>query len=1758
MFSFSRIISTLVAILISSAFALPLHAQQLLPGKDVQTAREETAGRYAFTELAGASRAISSDAYGLFFNPPRSESEWAMQTQNYRLLLALSLQENDRGVATLLAAAAAMNAGRDDHATALALEARSELVEEDDKALASAILDQLSGRTKRGYSNAARDRIWQLSRQVGVFGPFASTAEQEGDYTRLCLQFSRPVQASHRVDYRDLVTVTPTPPVQRFVVLKNGYQLCVVGAEFEQTYTMTVQAGLLSTDGDRLRETTRFSQATPGRKAEMRLPDQGYVLPASGAQLVPIETVNIEELDVGFYHLDERNITQVLNRGVLARDTYSIAGARNAYEYVNERSGTFHDKVSPVFEGTLSINALKHQRRRDGISISQMLDGPAQRGLYLLTVHKPGSDAADAIKWIMVSDLALTTVDTPQGLFINAIDTRTGTPVIDDVAVQLVTRGNRTLEPFSTEAATAGFFNAAQLRGKNADEPLYLYASHPTLGDAFLALGRAPIEIATDVGLSTLESDALELWAKADRGTYREGEVARVVGLLRQTDPAADVLTPKTLLARVIDPNGDVIESYDISLAQGLGFETEVTLPFGARQGRWSLDLTLGRGMPVLKSVSLRVADFVPPSVEIKIDPVSALKFDGSDTVDVRVDYLYGAPAKDLQVTLTGMLSREAKLGGYDVGLSQEEFVLTRPFNLTLDTDAEGRASFDIPAFALPDQTALSMVTINAIVTDAAGREERIATRAAIDSDQILIGLKPEFDIEYPVAENSTVRFSAAALTSGGEITSGDATWILYREIYDYNWYFDGGRWNYESSYIDLPVSEGMLSLDGETILALNVDWGAYRVELVSDDGRSATSLRFDAGWRARPQVDRAPSRLGVTVSSADPRPGDVIDLVIDSPHAGSGLAYLVGSKTSVIDLGAFESGVNTLSLTIPSDWNDVEGLWILPVVYSTGAIGVDQLPSRAVGAHFVGFDQSPVLLDVSTRTEAEIRPRETLTVPVSVGGLQDDESGFVLAWIVDDGVLQMTNYQSPNPAAHFLAPYALPADLRDTFASLIASAGLSAAPLQQGYDGAFAMAMRATSADLAEFSLAQGLTTRIKETLALSSTIVPLSPQGSAALTFDLPDFVGRGRLMTMAWTDQGRMGAASDMLVIRDPVVADLFLPRFLAPGDEVDVKLLLSNTQDRELSATVHLNPESGLTLAQGVESMSLTLDAKGQQTIPLRIKAEGALGATSVEVTVMLEDETLSRSFPIEVRAIAPRDIIRDAFIVEAGESLTLDPSLLADLHDPTIEMSVTPLNQINANFLAQSLANYPYRCSEQTTSRATGLLLGQSIKMSDERRNRELNDAFVTLQNRQGYSGLISLWPNGSSGDMFLHAYASDLLGLAADRGYEAAATVRGTFIQNLKRNLARVADPYYAISITPRAEAYSLAVLARAGEANIAAQRLLFDQLLELEGHVMAKAALAVAAEAVGDKSDRDALLDALNAPAMSDAPNVLEDYGTSLRDQLAALALLAEGGLLDHPAVETYLTVHLPLVALALQDNWLTTQEEAWALRLAQHLGQGDVAFAGLGGLEGTVTAQQSLEPADFDGAKGVLNTGSSPVLVSLWQAGTPSGPTSVTSKGVTLQRLMHDLDTLQPVENPAPGQRVLVSLVGTVFEDTMLDYVLADLLPAGFEVEQTSLPATVLIAGGSVGNCQTGEQTLVAGICLLDGQKAFQQTGTEYAEARADRVIFGFEGQKEHFALHYVMRRTQAGHVSQPGAYVEAMYVPETRARSASTQLR
>ena len=227
-------------------------------------------------------------------------------------------------------------------------------------------------------------------------------------------------------------------------------------------------------------------------------------------------------------------------------------------------------------------------------------------------------------------------------------------------------------------------------------------------------------------------------------------------------------------------------------------------------------------------------------------------------------------PAQDLSVHLMASLVPQTQLDGFIVGLAQEDFIFAAPFDLVEDTDDTGRVSFEILLFTLPDQTGLALVELRAVVTDAAGRQESTAATVKLAGERVLLGLRPAFDAEQPVEEGAALRLDLQALTAEGKAAEAAVSWTLYREIYDYRWYFDGGRWNYESSYIDLPVAEGTLDLTGETPLDVRVDWGAYRLEVVAQ-GTAATSMRFNAGWRALPQVDRAPGRLGIVVEGDTP-----------------------------------------------------------------------------------------------------------------------------------------------------------------------------------------------------------------------------------------------------------------------------------------------------------------------------------------------------------------------------------------------------------------------------------------------------------------------------------------------------------------------------------------------------------------------------------------------------------------------------------------------------------------------------------------------------------------------------------------------------------------------------------------------------------------------------------------------------------------------------------------------------------------------
>ena len=215
------------------------------------------------------------------------------------------------------------------------------------------------------------------------------------------------------------------------------------------------------------------------------------------------------------------------------------------------------------------------------------------------------------------------------------------------------------------------------------------------------------------------------------------------------------------------------------------------------------------------------------------------------------------------------------------------------------------------------------------------------------------------------------------------------------------------------------------------------------------------------------------------------------------------------------------------------------------------------------------------------------------------------------------------------------------------------------------------------------------------------------------------------------------------------------------------------------------------------------------------MPLRLGATDVIGATKVIIDPTIGEQTIRREFPIEVRPAAPRTLVRDSFLLGPGETLSLDASQLAALNHASLGLSVSGLG-VDPLPLAQSLADYPFRCTEQTTSRAIGLLLGGDRLMARATLDVALNEALVTLQNRQGLDGIIGLWPGSASGDLFLQAYAADFLALAKAEGIDGAAALHEAFVARLARGLEQAEDPYFEGELSLRTEAYALAILARA------------------------------------------------------------------------------------------------------------------------------------------------------------------------------------------------------------------------------------------------------------------------------------------------------------------------------------------------------
>ena len=267
--------------------------------------------------------------------------------------------------------------------------------------------------------------------------------------------------------------------------------------------------------------------------------------------------------------------------------------------------------------------------------------------------------------------------------------------------------------------------------------------------------------------------------------------------------------------------------------------------------------------------------------------------------------------------------------------------------------------------------------------------------------------------------------------------------------------------------------------------------------------------------------------------------------MTIKGPYAGEAQIAVATDRVLALRNITVPAGGTTVRIKSDPSWGG--GAYVMVSLVQPRNPVTTPKPRRAVGLVYVPLDPKGRKLGIDIGTPEQVRGREQLVVPVQINGLPFGRRARVTISAVDQGILNLTKFDSPDPVKWYFGKRALGVDYRDDYGRLLDPNLGAPAALNYGAD---------------EIG-GEGLTVTPIKSVALWSGVVETGLDGKARIVLPAPDFNGEMRIMAVAWTEDA-VGAQSEKVVVREPVVADLALPRFLAPGDQAFATMELHNLE------------------------------------------------------------------------------------------------------------------------------------------------------------------------------------------------------------------------------------------------------------------------------------------------------------------------------------------------------------------------------------------------------------------------------------------------------------------------------------------------------------------------------------------------------------------------------------------------------------------
>lgn len=1449
----------------------------------------------------------------------------------------------------------------------------------------------------------------------------------------------------------------------------------------------------------------------------------GPVLPIHGSLSLPINTLNVDSVDLELLAINKPE-QFVRNHYRSHLNRYDLTRLKRDYQ-------------SSHFERF----EIAHQEPNKAVMSRLSLPSKLKSGWYIAVLKQSGTFDSVEVRHLLLTDLGAHARLYQNHLAVDVTRYSTGRHVSSGLVKLFGKDGLKAQAYLDRQGKT-------QINEKPSQSDLLLIESEQET--TLLPFSEVPLDLSA-MPVSGRQYQSQEAFIYSNRELIKPGETLPVHILLRDAD--GELLPEQPIHLRLITPKRNVAQSLQLSSSASGYYHKEFIIAADATIGRWSLEVrTDPSAKTPIQVFHFQVEEFIPERMNLTFSAQQTL-FSQYDEPHLQLtgNYLFGAPANGHQIKSSVVYHSMQHLSG-----PYQDYYVGTPFRIRnsfqeqgkVELDSLGQAELQLP---IPQQKLQSPVqaSLNLQLLESGGAAVQRSFSYQISQGQQMAALKP---IDAPFLYYSSAQFDVRTLGANGQQPlAGEVMVEAYYDRGRYYWvYEEGAGWQQKSQdRWEMVYKQKILTTPQRANrIAFPILWGKYRVVATELKSGLKTTYDFYSSWldssvNATPVK---PEHLELSLDQENYKNGEQALLSLNAPTAGEAVITIESDQELYYERRVLTKGSHELPLTIKPEWKRHD--LYLSVLLTANKAGQ---PVRYLGVKPLKLNRDERKLKVEIELPEKAEPLTELTIPVSVANAASQEVWVTLS-VVDMGIINLSRYQPQNPADYFFTQRRYAVDRIDLFSRLYEQRPDPFAISRFGGDGI--RSLNEQSAQLVE-----------SKTVQLMSQAVRLDATGKGEIQLSLPDYNGSAQVVATAFTPNA-FGQAIQELTIAAPVLAELSIPKFMAPGDTSTVTLELHNQSGTEKNFDITLTASDQINfIKQEAMPFTLKLNNKERYTaaFPIQISSNSSNGMAQFKLVVAEQGNdsamTLKREWESPIRHSSPIQANRKTVLLKPGESWQAEDQLwdgLTPIPGKESRVGISLLPQINLDDHARQLFRYPYGCAEQTISKAMPFLLeAEQLAPYQQKALKERDaKAFLTvaisrLTGMQRHTGGFGLWSYNSPESPWLTAYVFDFLiqannkhpGIVPEELLEKTAKRLKSYVTNhklLKENSRGVENQLASF-------AYASHLLAKQGKLTWGeiskfdgkpTERIRWPSQLS-QGHIVS------AFYRVGAAEQGETLLESLLIGKRS--KGYFYDYGSQIRDKAALFALLQE---LEQDKLTSgnLNQVLLYLLSVELNDeiatqSWFSTQENYHLVRaslIQQQLNQGSTLTFQLNGT--THSAQNSFSQMTGKSVE-LTNSGDKPLYLNFLTYGhvnTISSSASTISFKSMQRRYWRPDGKYYSGNTPFNvGERIVAELLIELSENVP-DALVVEQIPAGMELENPNLNK-----GLNLDDIELKFTSSSRSIGVL-------KSDSEYEAYRNDRYVISRSLKKDKlYRFYYLLRAEAPGKYQIPPLYLESMYRPERR---------